>query len=177
MHLFEKPSMPFYKFGEIIYLDKIGEKNWASFIIESFKRTKKSIDSSLALKIARSVKCHPYYVQQLSHITWNNTNLKANASVIEQSLNDMIDQNTILYIKETENLSDSQFNFLKALASDAKTLSSKETIHKFQLGTSANVIKVKNTLLNREIIHVNSGKAEFIDPVYELWFRKNILKK
>ncbi len=41
----------------------------------------------------------------------------------------------------------------------------------------SNVNKVKETLLNREIIDIQLGKVEFIDPAYELWFRKNILKK
>ncbi len=177
MQLFEKQSMPFYKFGEIMYLDKIDEKHWIRFITESFERTKKSITPSLALQIAQSVKCHPYYVQQLSHLTWINTPKKATTDIIQQAVDDLLDQNAILYFKDTEDLSDTQLNFLKAIASEARALSSKETINRFQLGTSANVNKVKETLLNREIIDIQSGKVEFIDPAYELWFRKNILKK
>ena len=177
MQLFEKQSMPFYKFGEIMYLDKIDEKHWIRFITESFERTKKSITPSLALQIAQSVKCHPYYVQQLSHLTWINTTKKATTDIIQQAVDDLLDQNAILYFKDTEDLSDTQLNFLKAIASEARALSSKETINRFQLGTSANVNKVKETLLNREIIDIQSGKVEFIDPAFELWFRKKILKK
>ena len=177
MQLFENQSMPFYKFGEIMYLEKIDEKHWIKFITESFERTKKSISHTLALQIAQSVKCHPYYVQQLSHLTWINTTKKVTFPIVQQAVDDLLDQNAILYYKDTEDLSDGQLNFLKAVASEAQALSSKETIQRFQLGTSANVNKMKETLLNREIIDVQSGKVVFIDPAYELWFRKNILKK
>jgi hypothetical protein len=177
MQLFEKQSMPFYKFGEIMYLEKIDEKHWTTFITESFERTNKTISQSLALQIAQSVKSHPYYVQQLSHLTWINTVKKATTEIVSKAVEDLVDQNAILYFKDTEDLSDTQLNFLKAVAGEATALSSKETINRFQLGTSANVNKVKATLLKREIIDIQSGKVVFIDPAFELWFRKNILKR
>jgi len=176
MSLFEKQSMPFYKFGEIMYLPKIEVKYWVKYIISAFERTKKHINEELARQIADTVKCHPYYVQQLAHIAWIYTEKKAGTKEIQRAVEDLLNQNAILYYKETEDLSYTQLNYLKAIASDAGSLSSKETITKFNLGTSANVSKIKEALLKREIVDVQLGKMEFIDPAYELWFRKNILK-
>jgi len=176
MELFEKQSNPFYKFGEIMYLQKIEEKNWVKYITESFDRTNKFISPELALDLARTVKCHPYYVQQLSHLTWINTVKKANAEMLKESTEELLDQNAILYHKDTEDLSSTQLNFLKALASGESALSSKDIIDRYNLGTSANVNKIKETLLKREIIDIQMGKAEFVDPAFELWFKKNILK-
>jgi len=176
MELFEKQSMPFYKFGEIMYLPKIEEKYWIKFITGAFERTNKSITDELAGQIAQTVKCHPYYVQQLAHLTWINTIKKATAEIINQSADELLNQNAILYYKETEDFSSTQLNFLKAVAGNAEELSSKETISRFHLGTSANVSKIKETLQTREVIDIQMGKVEFIDPAYELWFRKNIMK-
>jgi hypothetical protein len=50
-------------------------------------------------------------------------------------------------------------------------LSSKEVVHKYQLGTSANVLKIKKVLLQKEFIDDQAG-IYFLDPVYELWFKK-----
>lgn len=176
MELFEKQSMPFYKFGEIIYLSKIEEKYWVKFITKAFERTHKSITDDLALQIAQTVTCHPYYVQQLAHLTWVNTQKKASAEIIYQSTEDLLNQNAILYYKETEDFSSTQLNFLKAVASNAQELSSKRTIDEYHLGTSANVSKIKETLQTREVIDIQMGKVEFIDPAYELWFKKNVMK-
>jgi hypothetical protein len=177
MQLFEKQSMPFYKFGETMHLEKIKEEHWKTFIVQAFKRSKKNIHPDLAGIIANTVQCHPYYVQQLSHLAWIKTTKSATTEIIKSAIDDLIDQNALLYLKETEDLSDTQLNFLKAVASGAILFSSKDTIQTYQLGTSANVVKVKATLLNREIIEVRSNKVSFIDPAYELWFKKYILKK
>ena len=176
MELFEKQSMPFYKFGEIMYLPKIEEKYWIKFIVNGFDRTNKSITEELASLIAKTVSCHPYYVQQLAHLTWINTQKKATAEIIIQCTDDLLNQNAILYYKETEDFSSTQLNFLKAVASNAEELSSKETIERFSLGTSANVSKLKETLQTKEVIDIQMGKVEFIDPAYELWFKKNVMK-
>ena len=40
--LFESKSMPFYKFGDVMFLEKIPEEYWIDFITSSFKRTGKS---------------------------------------------------------------------------------------------------------------------------------------
>ncbi len=177
MQLFERQSMPFYKFGEIMYLPKIEEKYWIKYITEAFEKTKKSISALLASQIAQMVKCHPYYVQQLAHLTWIATEKKVTELIIEEAANDLLNQNAILYFKDTENLSATQLNFLKAVANNTEALSSKAVIKKYKLGTSANVSKIKETLLKNEIIDVQMGKAEFIDPAFELWFKKNILKQ
>lgn len=177
MQLFEKQSMPFYKFGEIMYLQKIEEKYWIRYITIAFERTKKSISAELASQIANIVKHHPYYVQQLAHLTWITTEKTATLKIIEQATDDLLNQNAILYYKDTENLSATQLNFLKAVANNVEALSSKESIHKYNLGTSANVTKIKDTLLKNEIIDIQMGKVVFIDPAFELWFKKNILKQ
>ncbi len=176
MSLFEKQSMPFYKFGEMMYLPRIEEKYWVKYITTAFEKTKKSITAELALQIARTVKCHPYYVQQLAHLTWIYTEKKTSQKEVQKAGEDLLNQNALLYFKDTEDLSYTQLNYLKAVAAGVTSLSSKETISRFNLGTSANVSKIKETLLKREIIDVQMGKVEFIDPAFELWFRKNILK-
>ncbi len=177
MQLFEKQSMPFYKFGEIMYLPKIEEKYWITYITNAFEKTKKIISPAQASQIAQAVKCHPYYVQQLAHLTWVATDKKVTETIIEEATNDLLNQNALLYYKDTENLSATQLNFLKAVTGNVEALSSKESIKKYNLGTSANVNKIKEALLKNEIIDIQSGKVEFIDPAFELWFKKNIVKK
>jgi hypothetical protein len=172
--LFNRQSNPFYRFGELMYLPKISETKWVSYITKQFTRTKKEIDPKLALKIAQSVKCHPYYVQQLSHLTWINTDKKVTEALIRQSIQELLEQNAILYFKETEELNNTELNLLRAIVKNEKQLSSKETILRYKLGTSANVIKAKGTLVSKEIIDITNGVAEFIDPAYELWFNRYI---
>ncbi|HLG40636.1 MAG TPA: hypothetical protein VI461_13250 [Chitinophagaceae bacterium] len=47
----------------------------------------------------------------------------------------------------------------------------------YLLVSLANVLKVKKALLQKELIDDSGGSIYFLDPVYKLWFQKNILHK
>lgn len=173
--LFEKQSNPFYKFGDVLYLPKISRNDWINFIQKQFSATKKIIKEDAANLIAAMVQDHSYYVQQLSYLVWVATPKTVTNEIILAAVEDLLAQNAILYTRDTENLTNAQYNFLKALAEGVHTgLSSKETVNKYQLGTSANVLKIKRMLIQKELIDDQAG-IHFLDPVYELWFKKNIL--
>ena len=175
MGLFEKQSSPFYKFGEVMYLPKISRADWIKYIIRQFAATKKTISENMADEIAGMVKDHSYYVQQLAHLVWLQTEKTARPPMIAEAADNLLSQNGLLYMRDTENLTTPQFNFLKALADGITTnLSSKDIIHTYRLGTSANVLKIKKALIQKELIDEAPGKIEFLDPAYELWFIKNI---
>lgn len=175
--LFEKQSMPFYKFGETINLEKISEKHWLAFIIERFRSTGKEISKEQAEIIIRTVKAHSYYVQQLSHLTWLRTKHTVENRNIALATDDLLAQNANLYQLVTEQLSETQLNLLKAIASGINDgFSNTKILTNYRLGTSANVSKQKKVLYDKELIDIRGTKTEFLDPAYELWFRKNILR-
>ncbi len=175
--LFEKQSQPFYKFGDVMYLPKISRADWIHFITHKFSTTKKSISPELAGMLAGLVQDHSYYVQQLAYLVWTSTAKTVTREVLAGALDDLLAQNAILYSRDTEQLTANQFSFLKAVAQGYHTgLSSREVMEKYQLGTSANVLKLKRALIEKELVDEQKG-VHFLDPVYELWFKKYILKE
>lgn len=120
---------------------------------------------------------HSWYVQQLSHYTWNLSNKKATKREIQTALNEVINANTPLYQREIECLSSAQINFLKAVASKETKMTSTNVMTKYRLGTPRNVSKNKNILINNDIIEFSSEKYEFLDPAFEIWFRNFFLNK
>ncbi|GHT04315.1 hypothetical protein FACS189423_06810 [Bacteroidia bacterium] len=176
--LFERQSMPFYRFGDLIHLDKISEKDWFAFIKEKFEQTHKTISDDLIFKIIHTVDRHSYYVQQLSHLIWEKTLEAVDNEIFDEALDDMIQQNAILYQRDTENMTAYQVNFLRAIAGGVKTgLSGAEVIQKYRLGSSANVAKIKKYMLNQEILDSRKKEFYFVDPVYELWFKAEFSQK
>ena len=175
--LFERKSMPFYKFGDVMYLGKIDSSYLTEYIIKQFNASGKKIDAVLAQLIVYNVQCQPYYTQQLAHIVWINTEKKVTNEIFESSLTELIEQNAPLYIKDAETLSNTQINFLRMLIeSERKDIYAKELIQKYRLGTSGNVTKIRSVLINKEIIHLVNSKYELVDPVFRLWL-KNIYFK
>ena len=176
--LFEKQSMPFYRFGENIYLNKIPLNDWIIFIRERFESTGKHISAELANRVASTVECHSYYVQQLSHLIWQRTYTHADDVIFEHAYNDLLSQNEILYQRETELLSETQLHFMKAIANGVTgNFNSKNVMSEYKIGTSANISKIKKALREKEVVEFTGKKADFADPVYKLWFKKEILKK
>ncbi len=172
MHIFENKSMPFYKFGDVIYLDKIEEKHLRTFIIKSFSQTGKCIGETHAEKIIRCVKRHPYYTQQLAHLVWLGTEDAVSGHILDQAVDELLSRNAILYERELEMLTNSQISFLKAVAAGEEKLSSAEVVTKFRLSSSANVSRLKKALEKKEIIDTFHQRTAFIDPVFELWFTR-----
>ncbi len=173
MEVFSSPSMPFYKFGDHLFLDKIPERYWQVFIREKFLATGKSLTKKQAGRIASLMENHPYYVQQLAQLCWFRTRKKLSDRMIREAVESLVLQLSLLFQNITEALTTSQVNFLLALIDGVEKLTSKKTIETYCLNSSAQVIQIKKALINKEIIDERvSGKPEILDPVYKIWLRK-----
>jgi len=170
--IFNNPSKPFYRFGDIFILNKISTENWTKFIIESFKNTGKYISEDDASIIPKIMKNHSWYVQQLSHYVWQKVDKKTDIFIIINALEELIYANTPLYQKEIETLSNTQINLIKAIVHNETQFTSTATMRKYKLGTPRNVLKNKSRLINNDMIFENNGKYELLDPAFELWFLK-----
>ncbi|MCR6642973.1 MAG: ATP-binding protein [Sporocytophaga sp.] len=170
--IFNNPSKPFYRFGDIMLLPKIEETRWVDFITSKFAETNKIISKEDARLIAVLMKNHSWYVQQLAHYTWNSAVPEATRANIENALLELIQANTPFYQKEVESISATQLNLLKAIVKGEFQLTSAQVMNTYQLGTPRNVSKNKVILLNADIVHEINNTYEFLDPAFELWFRK-----
>lgn len=64
--IFHSKRMPFYMFGDTIYLGKIPEADRVSNICSRFNKTSITISEGHAEDICRRVECYSSYVQQLA---------------------------------------------------------------------------------------------------------------
>jgi uncharacterized protein len=171
--IFNNPSKPFYRFGEIMILPKIEEQKWVKFICKAFESTGKTIDEKTAALIPIAMKNHSWYVQQLANYTWNMTAKKATKTEIDNALDEVIRTNSPLFQKEVEILSTTQLNLLKAISKGETQLTGADVMKNYALGTPNNVIKNKKTLIEKDIVLETETGYEFADPVFSLWFDKN----
>ena len=173
--LFEKKSLPFYKFGDAIYLPKIGTPDWVNYICGRFEATDKRISKELAEKICRIVDNHSSYVQQLAWLVWMHTDGTATEQVLAAAYQDIIDQNTPLFEKQTESLTTYQMNFLRAVLEGVYSeFATQEVLQKYRLGSSANVSIVKRALVKKELIEIEKRQVVISDPVLKVWLKKEL---
>jgi len=171
--LFEKKSLPFYKFGDSIYLPKISTVDWIAYICVRFESTGKHISKELAEQVCLAVDNHSSYVQQLAWLLWIYTQNKATEQNFADAHQDLIDQNTPLFEKQTENLSVYQMNFLRAIVDGVHSeFTTQEVMQKYRLGSSANVSIIKRALIKKELIETDNKHIYLADPVMKLWFKQ-----
>jgi hypothetical protein len=173
MNIFSSYEMPFYKFGDILFLQKINREDWIKFISERFEVTGKQISGALCGKIADTMQNHPYYVQQYSQQVWLRTQKKCTESILEEALEGLIDQLSLLFTNIIDSLTARQIAFLMAIAAGETNFTSKEVLKKYELGTSANIKNLKNALLEKDLIDILPHKTiELQDPVLLIWLKK-----
>lgn len=169
LDVFSNYAMPFYKFGDILFLQKIATADWISFIQKRFSDTKKEISPADAEQVAILADNHPYYVQQLAQQVWFRTKKRATHAVVTSAFEDIINQLSLLFVNMTDSLSNRQLSLLQAVLGNEKQLTSKATLAKYSLGTSANVVQLKKRLIELDIIDEIEGRIEFMDPMYKHW--------
>jgi hypothetical protein len=155
---------------------KISLNNWIPFIQIRFSETGKMIGQKDAGLIAEFTDCYPYYVQQLAQKSWLRTETVCSGEIIEKSFHDLVLQLSMLFQNLTDGLSRTQSSFLKALTENVDHLSSQRTIQEYQLGTSANVVKIKKIHIYKEIIDIFGKEISFLDPLYKAWLMEYFFK-
>lgn len=176
LDIFSNPNMPFFKFGDIMFLDKISREDWQEFIVRRFADTGKVIDIELSGIIADKVKNHPYYVQQLSQQVWLRTARKCTLDIVDEAFESMVRQLSLLFTNLIDSLTSRQISFLVAVAKGEERFSSQEVLSKYKLGTSANIKNLRTSLLDKDLIDIRiESKIEIQDPVFEWWLLNEYL--
>jgi len=173
LDIFSNTAMPFYKFGDMMFLEKIDNKTWGEFIKRRFEDTGKKITTEQAEYIAKLVDNHSYYAQQLAQQAWLRTKTSCNRSIIDDSLQCIKNQLSLLFVGQIDLLTTTQINFLKAVLNDETAFNSKELLNRYHLGTSGNIGRVKAALQGKEIIDISGKKVEILDPVFKLWLKED----
>lgn len=174
--MFQSQSHPFYRFGDIFYLNKIAESDWVEFICNRFKVTGKEISPELATEICSVTDRYSSYVQQLSWLVWLRTTFRTTKEDVEYGIDHMLDACEPLFIQQTESLSSYQMNFLRALTDGVTTgFTRSEILKNYQLGTAANISRLKKALTEKDLIALTAPKKlQISDPILALWLKRRV---
>lgn len=170
--IFQRRNMPFYQFGDTLFLNLIPTKEWTEYIMSHFSHFGKHIGKTEAEWICNAVGNHSAYVQQLSWLVFTQTESggKVDADKLENGLKTLLDSNELLFIQQTSSLTSYQMNFLRAVANGVHIgFGEKEIRESYNLGSNSNIIRLKNALLERDLIDTNGREIYFTDPVFAIW--------
>ena len=172
MDMFGKRIYPFYKFGDILLLQRIPLSYWIAYIRPRFTDSGKSISDEIISDIYTYVDGNSSYMQQLCWLVWVNTEHIATTSILEIAQQDLLQQNHALFIEQLNGLSTYQIRFLQAMMADkAAIINSKDVVEQFGLGSTSNIAIIKKALQKKELIEIEGREIRFSDPLFPHWFR------
>ena len=173
MNMFGKRSYPFYKFGDMLFLERIPLEYWYEYIQSRFEQNGKHIDTRFVDDIYTYVDGNSSYVQQLSWLVWARTENEVNEGIMAEAKQDLLLQSHSLFMEQINSLSSYQLRFIRAIMS-GKTIEiyRKEIIEEFELGSSANIATIKKALQKKELIEIEGKNIYCSDPIFIHWLRQ-----
>ena len=175
-NIFQNRRMPFYQFGEMLHLKCIPTVYWVPFICSRFEKYGKKIAEEYANRICQVVKNYSSYVQQLAWNVMAETEKEVNEESFEEGLKALLEQNSSLFIQQTDGLTTYQLNFIRLLCKDIHSGFTTQAISEiYPLGSKSNIDRIKKSLVDKEIITVEKDGIFLADSVFELWFKREMM--
>ena len=171
--LFQNRRMPFFQFGEMMYLEKIPTEEWVPFICSRFESQGKQISEELAKRICETVDGNSSYVQQLAWNVLAETEKTTTEDDFERGVDALLAQCSALFEEQLKGLTSYQMNFIRALCDGViSEFGSKKILETYNLGSKSNISRIKTTLQEKEMIDVDKDNVYLEDPVFKLWFKR-----
>ncbi len=173
--LFHNYDMPFYKFGDTMFLQTIPLNDWQSYISTHFEDVGRHIDNDLIKSLCEAVDFNSSYVQQLAWFVL--LQLKEGESATEFNLTvakeDLLEANDLLFMQNIQSLSVYQLNFLRALADGIHSGFGDQSIRRtYNLGSPSNIGRLKESLSDKDLIDIYGNEVSLVDPVFAWWIKK-----
>lgn len=175
-NIFQSRRMPFYQFGEMLHLKCIPTEYWVPFICSRFEKYGKKISEEYAARICHTVKNYSSYVQQLAWNVMAETEIEVNEESFTEGFNALLEQNSSLFIQQTEGLTTYQLNFIRLLCNGIHSgFNTQSVVEQYSLGSKSNVERIKKCLIDRELITIEKEGVFLADCVFELWFKREMM--
>lgn len=167
-HIFNSAKRPFYASTKNINLQKINTTVYAEFIKHQFEKHKFKISDDNIVLILDLTDCHTYYTQRLCHEIFAGGVKTIKTETVLQTLNHILVDNEGIYFQYRNLITKAQWNLLKAIAIEHRVEQpyAQKFVHKHNLGTSANVKRSIEALVEKEMIYYHAGVSR---PCYEVY--------
>jgi hypothetical protein len=166
-------SMLFHRLLERVRLSPVDEREMADHVHKGFLSAGKVVEKELLQGACRLFRGHLWYINHFVAIC----DAMSKGYIVEQALVEAL--GTLVSIHEPrfnaimEDLTTHQVNFLRATVDGVVRFSAADVIRKYGLNSSANVKRVKDALMKKEVLQFDENdNPQIIDPLFEYWIKK-----
>ncbi len=171
-YIFEDKKF-FYRMVEHLPLRPVEDKDIIEYVVKGFLSSGKVIERDLLLGTCKLFRNNLWYINHFISICDSMSKGYINEGILMEALRSILSIHEPRFCTIMNNLTDFQISFLKAVLDGVVKFSSTEIIDKYGLNSSANVKRVKDALMKKEIITFNEREEPVImDPLFNYWVEK-----
>lgn len=163
----------FSRIVERVHLSPVDELEMADHVHKGFLSEGKVVEKELLQGACRLFKGHVWYINHLASIC----DSMSKGYIVEAALVDAL--GCLICVHEPrfsaimEDLTNHQVSLLRATVDGVTRFSGSEVIRKYGLNSSANVKRVKDALMKKEVLTFDANdNPKILDPLFEYWVKK-----
>jgi hypothetical protein len=172
--MFADPSKPFFRSSLFMHLGRISHESYSRFITQKFSEHSKVINEKVVSEILDWTYRHTYYVQLLCNRIFLSSGKTICSGDWQLEASKLIKEQEYVFLGYRDILTKQQWNLLKSIAFEgqAYSLTSKDFVQRYKLGSSATVLRSLKSLQSKGLIYreFNEGKKFF--SVYDVLFQR-----
>lgn len=91
------------------------------------------------------------------------------------AVNDLLAQNSNVFIEQTQSLTTYQLNFLRAVMDGVSSGFGEASVReRYNLGSTSNITRLKKSMIDKELVELTPKGIILGDPVLKLWLKRVI---
>ena len=163
----------FWHLAERYTLSEISDAEISDHVMKGFVAGGKVLDRDLLQGVIRMFRNNIWYINHFFFICDSLSKGYISELTLNDALAGMISVHEPRFVSIMDDLTGFQERLLKAVLDGNVKFSTTEVIDKYRLNSSANVKRLKDALMKKEVIMFNDKDEPVIqDPLFEYWLRK-----
>lgn len=163
----------FWHLAERYTLSEISDAEISDHVMKGFVAGGKVLDRDLLQGVIRMFRNNIWYINHFFFICDSLSKGYISELTLNDALAGMISVHEPRFVSIMDDLTGFQERLLKAVLDGNVKFSTTEVIEKYRLNSSANVKRLKDALMKKEVIMFNDKDEPVIqDPLFEYWLRK-----
>ena len=163
----------FYRLAEHLPLRTIDEKEIIEYVHKGFMNSGKEVDRMLLHGVCRLFRNDMAYINHLAATCDSLSRGYIVETTMTEALRILLSVHEPRFFATMDSLTTFQTSLLKAILDGHTKFSASDVIRTYGLNSSANVKRLKDALMKKEIVTFNEkDEPVIIDPLFEYWVRK-----
>ena len=168
--IFSDYGRPFYQSSDLMELQRLTTKEYATFIVKLFNNTKRKIEIDLVIKYIEYYDKHTFYIQYFFNRLFEKGNNNITDEDFEKCKTNILKEKEYVFYSYRNLLTSVQFSLLKSIAKE-ESLSkpnSKEFLLKYKF-TASSVNRALKSLVDKEMIYKENEGYKVYDVFFSKW--------